>query len=169
MPQDIYLFNDTVKLNIGYGDLNKMESPSEIEKAAKNAYAHEFISSHKFKMGYDQVVGEKGVKVSTGQRQRIAIARAFLRNQSIKILILDEVTSALDSKSEKRIQGSMISLKRGKTTFIIAHRLSTIKNADKIIVLDKEGIAQIGKHNELVNIEGPYKDFVKLQSLSGVI
>ena len=169
VPQDICLFNDTIKLNVGYGDLNKMESPSEIEKAAKSAHAHEFISSHKFKMGYDQVVGEKGVKVSTGQRQRIAIARAFLRNQSIRILILDEVTSALDSKSEKKIQESLKSLKRGKTTFIIAHRLSTIKNADKIIVLDKEGVAQIGKHDELVNTEGPYKEFVKLQNLSGII
>ena len=107
------------------------------------------------------------MKVSTGQRQRVAIARAFLRNSKIKILILDEVTSALDSRSEQKIQEALSELKRGKTTFIIAHRLSTIMNADKIIVLDGAGVAQIGKHHDLIKQDGPYRQFVQLQNLQG--
>lgn len=169
VPQDVFLFNDTVQLNIGYGDLSQAQNLASVEGAARSAYAHEFITSRKFKDGYTTIVGEKGVKVSTGQRQRIAIARAFLRNSKIKILILDEVTSALDSESEKHIQKSLADLKKDKTTFIIAHRLSTIKNADKIVVLDQGGVAEIGKHEELIRNNGPYKRFVNLQSLDTVV
>lgn len=165
VPQDVYLFNDTIKLNIAYGDVRRFDDLEEIKEAAKAAYADEFISSAKFDRDYETVVGEKGVKVSTGQRQRVAIARAFLRNSKIKILILDEVTSALDSKSEQKIQESLNELKKGKTTFIIAHRLSTIMNADKIIVLDNGRVAQIGQHDTLLKQEGPYRQFVQLQNL----
>ncbi|MDP3731322.1 MAG: ABC transporter ATP-binding protein [bacterium] len=165
VPQDIYLFNDTIKLNIAYGDVRRFDDLEEIKEAAKAAYADEFISSAKFDRDYETVVGEKGVKMSTGQRQRVAIARAFLRNSIIRILILDEVTSALDSRSEQKIQESLNELKKGKTTFIIAHRLSTIMNADKIIVLDQGRVVQIGKHDHLLKQEGPYRQFVKLQNL----
>jgi len=166
VPQDVNLFNDSVRLNIAYGNLSILHDNSAIEEASSDAYAHEFITGPKFKGGYDQVVGERGVKVSTGQRQRIAIARAFARNKNTRILILDEVTSALDSESEKHIQEALHNLKQGKTTFIIAHRLSTIKNSDKIIVMDKDGIAEIGSHTELMKNNGSYKKFVDLQSLS---
>lgn len=165
VPQDVTLFNDTIKLNIGYGDIDRMDSPEEIKRAAKFAYADEFIEAPRFKDGYDQIVGERGIKVSTGQRQRIAFARAIIRSNKLKILILDEVTSALDSKSEKYIQESLNELKKGKTTLIIAHRLSTIKNADKIVVLNEGGIAEIGTHQELIARGGVYKQFVDLQSL----
>lgn len=168
VSQDIMLFNDTVKMNIAYGDISKLEEQEEIEAAAYAANAHDFILSEKFKDGYDQVVGEKGVKVSTGQRQRLAIARALTRNSKIKILIFDEITSALDSKSEKRIQESLVELKKGKTTFIIAHRLSTIKAADRIVVLDNGRIVEVGNHQELLAREdGVYRKMVGLQSLQG--
>ncbi len=169
VPQDVQLFNDNIKINIAYGDLEKLDSMESIRRAAENAYAHDFITGSRFKNGYDQVVGERGVKVSTGQRQRIILARAFLRNANTKILILDEVTSALDSESERRIQEALSELKKGKTTFIIAHRLSTIRNADKIIVLDKSGVAEIGTHEELIRRDGVYKKFVRLQSIGHAV
>lgn len=163
VPQDVWLFNDTVRLNIAYGDLSRHDSLEEIKKAANEAYAHHFIASARFKDGYDQMVGERGIKVSAGQRQRLAIARAFLRQAQTRLLILDEITSALDAESEEHIQRSLEELTKNKTTFIIAHRLSTIRRADKILVLDGGKIAQMGCHNELIKQEGPYRRLVKLQ------
>ena len=169
VPQDVQLFNDNIKINIAYGDLDQLDSMESIQRAAEDAYAHDFITGSRFKNGYDQIVGERGVKVSTGQRQRIILARAFLRNANTKILILDEVTSALDSESERHIQEALTELKKGKTTFIIAHRLSTIRNADKIIVLDKSGVAEVGTHNELIRQNGIYNKFVELQSIGHAV
>ena len=159
VPQEVALFNNTVKENIRYGKPGATDA--EIKKTAEIANASEFIK--KFPQGYNQVVGERGIKLSTGQKQRIAIARALLRNP--KILILDEATSALDSVSEKLVQEGLNSLMKGRTSFIIAHRLSTIRGADKILVLKKGRIVEIGKHEELIKKpNGIYREFWKLQS-----
>lgn len=158
MPQDITLFNNTVKNNIRYGSFPATDD--EIILAAKMAHADHFINA--FPKKYDQLVGERGIKLSTGQRQRIALARAFLRNP--KILILDEPTSALDARSEAYIQDALQKLMKNKTTFIIAHRLSTVRKADKIIVLEKGRIAEIGKHENLIQKEdGIYRKLYELQ------
>lgn len=159
VPQEVMLFNDTIRNNIGYGRVGATNE--EIRWAAQAANAQEFIE--KFPKKYDQVVGERGIKLSTGQKQRVAIARALLRNP--KILILDEATSALDSQSEKLVQEALAHLIKGKTTFIIAHRLSTIHHADKIIVMDKGKIAQTGTHEELIRQEGLYKHLCSLQHI----
>lgn len=159
VPQEVMLFNDTVLNNIRYA--KPKASEKEVKEAAKMANAHEFIM--KFSKGYRQVVGERGIKLSTGQKQRIAIARAVLRNP--RILILDEATSALDSESEKLIQEALKKLVEGRTTFIIAHRLSTIQNADKIIVLENGKIAEMGRHEDLMkNPDGIYRNFWELQT-----
>lgn len=158
VPQDIVLFNDTVKNNIRYGSFSATDE--NIIWAAKMAHADHFIKA--FPKKYEQIVGEKGIKLSTGQRQRIALARAFLRNP--KILILDEPTSALDAVSEKYIQNSLEKLMKSKTTFIIAHRLSTVRKADKIIVLEKGRIVETGKHQNLIEKEnGIYRKLYELQ------
>ncbi len=158
VPQEVTLFNDTVFNNIRYGSFDKSEE--EVKKAAKIAYASEFIEN--FPKKYKQVVGWRGIKLSAGQKQRIAIARAVLRDP--KILILDEPTSALDAKSENFIQESLRELMKGRTTFIIAHRLSTVREADKIIVLDKGRVMEQGRHEELLKIEsGVYKRLYDLQ------
>ena len=158
VPQDIILFNDTVKNNIKYGSFGASEEA--VVEAAGFAHADEFISN--FSKKYEQLVGERGVKLSMGQKQRIALARAFLRNP--RILILDEPTSALDSKSEKYIQESLKELMENRTTFIIAHRLSTVRKADKIIVLEKGMIAESGSHEELMEIPGGiYRNLYELQ------
>ncbi|KKR75519.1 MAG: ABC transporter related protein, partial [Parcubacteria group bacterium GW2011_GWB2_40_8] len=131
-----------------------------IEEAAKKAHALEFIE--KFPKKWKQIVGERGVKLSVGQKQRVSIARAILRNP--KILILDEPTSALDAKSEMIIQKSLEELMQGRTTFIIAHRLSTVRKADKIIVFEKGGIMEQGKHDELIRVpDGVYRKLYELQ------
>ncbi|MEK7147015.1 MAG: ABC transporter ATP-binding protein, partial [Patescibacteria group bacterium] len=130
VPQEILLFNDTVKNNIKYGKFDA--SDAEVMEAARFAHADEFIEN--FSKKYNQLVGERGIKLSTGQKQRIAIARAILRNP--RILILDEPTSALDAKSEQFITESIEKLMKGRTTFIIAHRFSTVRKADLILVLD---------------------------------
>ena len=159
VPQEVVLFNDTIKKNIQYGKLSATDK--EIKYAAKMVNASEFIE--KFPKKYNQVVGERGIKLSVGQKQRIAIARALLRNP--KILILDEATSALDSVSEKLVQEGLNNLIKGRTSFIIAHRLSTIKNADKILVLKDGRIVEIGKHEELIKKpNGVYREFWELQS-----
>ncbi len=159
VPQEVLLFHDTIKNNISYGRLDA--TAKEIIEAAKAANAHEFIES--FPKKYEQLVGERGIKLSTGQKQRIAIARAILRNP--KILILDEATSALDSHSEKLVQEALRHLIKGRTTFVIAHRLSTIQHADKIIVLEKGKIVEMGKHENLMkNPKGIYRNFWELQS-----
>jgi len=152
VPQDVILFGGTIRENIAYGKPNA--SQDEIEEAAKKANAHSFIES--FPEKYNTLVGERGVKLSGGQRQRIAIARAVLKNPSI--LILDEATSSLDSESERLVQEALDTLMEGRTSLIIAHRLSTIRNADKIVVLDKGKVAELGTHQELLNIEhGVYR------------
>jgi len=158
VPQDIILFNDTVKNNIRYGSFG--ETDGKMKEAAKLAHADEFIEN--FSKKYEQMAGERGIKLSMGQKQRIALARAFLRNP--RILILDEPTSALDAKSEKYIQESLRNLMHGRTTFIIAHRLSTVREADKIIVLDKGAVAEIGNHDELMKKpDGIYRKLYELQ------
>ncbi|MEK7087602.1 MAG: ABC transporter ATP-binding protein [Patescibacteria group bacterium] len=158
VPQDITLFNDTVKNNIKYGSFEATDE--QIVWAAKMAHADHFINA--FPKKYDQIVGEKGIKLSTGQRQRIALARAFLRNP--KILILDEPTSALDARSESYVQDALTKLMKNKTTLIIAHRLSTVRKADKIIVLEKGRIVEMGRHEELMPKEsGVYRKLYDLQ------
>jgi len=162
VPQDLSLLNDTIKLNIAYGDVERITDDSAIENVAKASYAHNFIIGERFVSGYNQIVGERGVKLSAGQKQRVAIARALLRDP--KILILDEATSALDSESEMYVQQALEVLIKSRTTFIIAHRLSTVKKADKIVVMHDGGIAEVGKHDELMALGGIYKKLVDLQS-----
>ncbi len=159
VPQDPTLFNDTVEMNIKYGNFGK--SKEAIKKAAEKAHAAEFIE--KFPKKYNQRVGWLGVKLSAGQKQRIAIARVILRNP--KILILDEPTSALDAESERYIKESLKELMKNRTTLIVAHRLSTVRAADKILVLDRKKIAEIGSHDELIKKpKGIYRRFYELQT-----
>ncbi len=158
VPQEVVLFNDTVRNNIAYG--KKDATDKEIVEAAKIAHANEFIEE--FTDKYKQIVGERGIKLSTGQKQRIAIARAVLRNP--KILILDEATASLDTETEKFVQEALHSLMKGRTTFVIAHRLSTIQEADKIIVFEKGRIVEEGDHAELIAHGGVYKKLCELQS-----
>jgi len=148
VQQDVYMFSGTVLENIEYG--RPGASREEVIEAAKLAGAHEFISG--LEKGYDSYVGEHGLKLSGGQKQRISIARVFLKNPPI--LILDEATSALDNESERLVQKSLETLMKGRTTFTIAHRLTTIRNADEIIVLTDEGIAEQGSHETLMGLEG---------------
>jgi ATP-binding cassette subfamily B protein len=150
VPQEPLLFHRTIQENIAYG--NPAASRQQIEKAAKLAYAHDFIM--KLPEGYDTVVGERGVKLSGGQRQRIAIARAILKNAPI--LVLDEATSALDSESEKAIQKALWELMQDKTAVVVAHRLSTIQRMDRILVLDDGKIIEDGNHDELLKEDGLY-------------
>lgn len=150
VQQDVYLFAGTVYDNIAYG--NPKATKEEIIEAAKLAGAHEFISE--LNEGYDTYVGERGVKLSGGQKQRISIARVFLKNP--KILILDEATSALDNESEYLVSKSLERLAKGRTTLTIAHRLTTIQNADRILVLNENGIVEEGNHKELLEQKGVY-------------
>lgn len=150
VQQDVYLFSGTVRDNIRYGKEDATDE--EIIKAAELAGATEFIKD--LPEGFDTYIGERGVKLSGGQKQRISIARVFLKNPPI--LILDEATSALDNKSEAIVQTSLEKLSKGRTTLTIAHRLSTIINADKILVLTYDGIAERGSHKELLAKKGVY-------------
>ncbi|MDA0691576.1 MAG: ABC transporter transmembrane domain-containing protein [Nitrospinae bacterium] len=159
VPQETLLFGGSIRENILYGKLDATEE--ELVDAAKSANAHEFIL--KQENGYDTLVGEKGVKLSGGERQRIAIARALLKNP--RILVLDEATSALDNRSEALIQEAMERLMAGRTTLIIAHRLSTVRNVDKIIVLDKGRVVEVGRHNELLENESLYYDLFTTKML----
>ncbi len=151
VSQEVVLFNDTVAANIAYGQMREVPE-EEIVAAARAAHALEFI--REMPQGLHTLVGEKGVRLSGGQRQRIAIARALLKNAPL--LILDEATSALDSESERHVQAALETLMRGRTTLVIAHRLSTIEKADRIVVLQKGGIAEIGTHRELLAKGGAY-------------
>lgn len=144
VQQDVFLFTGTIYDNIIYG--NPDASEDQVVEAAKNASIHDFIMT--LPEGYDTYIGEKGVKLSGGQKQRISIARLFLKNPPL--LILDEATSALDNETEIMIQKSLEDLSTGRTTMVIAHRLSTIKNADEIVVLTSEGIAERGSHERLL-------------------
>jgi subfamily B ATP-binding cassette protein MsbA len=159
VTQELILFNDSVRNNIAYG-LEEMPLEKVIE-AAKAAKAHEFIM--KLPSGYETSIGEKGGLLSSGERQRLAIARALLKNPPI--LILDEATSALDSESEKLIQTALANVMKDRTTFIIAHRLSTVRSADRIFVIDKGRIAEIGNHAQLLRRKGIYKKLYDLQFL----
>ena len=151
VPQETFLFSGTILSNIKYS--RRDATFEEIVEAAKQANAHEFIEN--LSDGYNTEIGERGVKLSGGQKQRIAIARAILENP--QILILDEATSALDNESEKLVQDALEKLMEGKTTFVIAHRLTTIENSNKIVVIQKGEIKEIGNHNELLNKNGIYK------------
>jgi len=150
VQQDVYLFSGTVRENIAYGRENATDE--EIRTAARMAGAEEFINE--LPNGYDSYIGERGVKLSGGQKQRLSIARVFLKNP--KMLILDEATSALDNESEVLVGKSLEDLAKGRTTLTIAHRLTTIQNADRIIVLDKNGIEEEGTHEELLKKQGMY-------------
>lgn len=159
VQQDVYLFAGTVYENIAYGKPGA--SREEVEQAAKNANAHEFIMQ--LPNGYDTDIGQRGVKLSGGQKQRISIARVFLKNPPI--LIFDEATSALDNESEKVVQESLEKLAKNRTTFVIAHRLTTIQNAEKILVLTEEGIAESGTHRELLEKGGIYEKLYHMHSV----
>lgn len=158
VEQDVYLFSGSVKQNIAYGRPGATDE--EIENAARLADAYDFIMS--LPNGFDTYVGERGIKLSGGQKQRISIARVFLKNPPI--LILDEATSALDNESELLVRNSLMRLTKGRTTLTIAHRLTTVKNADRIIVLTDDGIAEEGTHAELYEKGGIYADMYKLYS-----
>lgn len=151
VQQDVYLFAGTIFENIAYGKPHATRE--EVIQAAKNANAHEFIMS--FPNGYDTDIGQRGIKLSGGQKQRLSIARVFLKNPPI--LIFDEATSALDNESERVVQESLEKLAKNRTTFVIAHRLTTIQNAEKILVLTEEGIAESGSHKELLEKGGIYE------------
>lgn len=156
VQQDVYLFSGTIRENIAYGKPGASEE--EIMEAARRANIHEFISE--LPDGYDTFVGERGARLSGGQKQRISIARVFLKNPPI--LILDEATSALDNESERWIQKSLEELSEGRTTITIAHRLSTIRNADEIIVITEDGIAERGTHEQLLEQNGIYAHYSRM-------
>ncbi|MCJ8044753.1 ABC transporter ATP-binding protein [Blautia sp. NSJ-166] len=156
VQQDVYLFDGTIKDNIAYGKPGATDD--EIIKAAKCASIHDFIME--LPDGYDTYVGERGTRLSGGQKQRISIARVFLKNPPI--LILDEATSALDNESERWIQKSLEELSKNRTTITIAHRLSTIRDADEIIVITEDGIAERGTHAELLEKNGLYAAYYNM-------
>lgn len=157
VSQDTMLFDETVKYNIAYG--RPAATDDEIVEAAKAAYAHDFIM--RLPEGYETIIGENGVKLSGGERQRLAIARAILRDPPI--LILDEATSSLDSESERIVQMALSNLMKNRTTLVIAHRLSTIQKADRIVVMERGSIVEIGSHQELLARNGVYKRLHAMQ------
>jgi ATP-binding cassette subfamily B protein len=158
VPQDTVLFNDTIRYNIAYGKPGATED--EIVQAAKLAQVHDFVL--RLPEGYDTRVGERGLKLSGGEKQRVAIARTILKNP--RILILDEATSALDTGTEQEIQSALRSLARDRTTLIIAHRLSTVVDADQILVLDQGRVVERGTHHELLGLDGVYARMWALQA-----
>jgi subfamily B ATP-binding cassette protein MsbA len=159
VAQETFLFNDTVANNIRYGRRNA--TVNEVREAARNALADDFIQASPG--GFETMIGERGLKLSGGQRQRIAIARALLKDAPI--LILDEATSHLDTESETLVQRALANLMAGRTVIVIAHRLSTIRRADKIAVVDRGRITEIGSHEELVAGGGIYQRLHELQYL----
>ena len=162
VPQDTVLFNDTVRYNIAYGRTDATEA--EVEQAAKAAHIHDFISATP--KGYDTMVGERGLKLSGGEKQRVAIARTLLKDPPI--VIFDEATSALDSANERAIQAELQSAAQNKTTLVIAHRLSTVVDAHEILVLDAGRIVERGAHSELLALNGRYAQMWALQQSSEV-
>jgi len=157
VPQDTVLFNDTIYYNICYGHPDCTRE--EVEQAARLARIHDFIMA--LPLGYETTVGERGLKLSGGEKQRVAIARTILKNPHI--LLFDEATSALDTRTEQEIQRSLEEVSRGRTTLVIAHRLSTIVNADEIVVLDRGRVAERGRHGELLAKDGMYADMWRRQ------
>lgn len=158
VSQDIVLFNDTIANNLAYGQLREC-SREEVLQAAEAAHVADFVND--MPDGFDTVVGDRGVLLSGGQRQRVAIGRALLKNAPV--LILDEATSSLDTKSERRIQDALERLMADRTTLVIAHRLSTVENADQIIVLDQGRVVEAGTHRELLDAEGLYAALYHMQ------
>ena len=157
VQQDVFLFTGTLRENIAYGKLGATDE--EIKQAAQQAHMVDFINE--LPEGYDTQVGERGFKLSGGQKQRIAIARMFLKNPPI--LVLDEATSALDTETEMIIQKALNDLAKNRTTLVIAHRLATIKNADRIMVVTKDGIAEEGSHDELIKQDGIFANLHRIQ------
>ena len=157
VTQEMILFNDTVRNNICYGRPNV--SKEELESVAQAALASEFIQ--RMPQGYDTVIGDRGERLSGGQRQRLAIARALLKNSPI--LILDEATSELDTESEQLVQKALSNLMTGRTVIVIAHRLSTVRRADKIVVIDRGRIRELGTHQDLIRKGGIYQRLHELQ------
>ena len=160
IQQDVFMFAGTIRENIRYGRPDATDA--EVEEAAKRAEIHSEIMA--MPKGYDTYIGERGVMLSGGQKQRVSIARVFLKNPPI--LILDEATSALDSVTEQKIQSSLEELSRGRTSIIIAHRLSTIRNADRIAVVEGEGIVEMGSHTELMAKNGVYAALQRAQQMA---
>jgi subfamily B ATP-binding cassette protein MsbA len=157
VSQDAFLFNTSIAENIAYGQTNV--DFDRIRQAAQAAYAHEFIEE--LPEGYETIVGERGVKLSGGQKQRITIARAILKNPSL--LILDEATSALDTESEAIVQKALNNLMQNRTSIVIAHRLSTVISADRIVVMNRGEIMDVGKHEELLQRCGVYANLYRIQ------
>ena len=157
VPQECILFDDTLYNNVAFSNPNA--SRAEVMRAFRFAQLDRFIASLPEKE--KTIVGERGVKLSGGEKQRVSIARAILANK--KILVLDEATSALDSKTEHEIQNDLAELMKGRTAIIIAHRLSTIMRADKIVVMDKGSIVQVGTHRQLISRSGIYRELWSLQ------
>jgi ATP-binding cassette, subfamily B, bacterial len=157
VQQDVFLFTGTIKENIAYGKLNAKDD--EIFEAARRAHLEKFITS--LPEGYETQIGERGLKLSGGQKQRMAIARMFLKNPPI--LILDEATSALDTETELVIQEALTELAKNRTTLVIAHRLATIRNADRIVVVTEDGIAEEGGHDELIEQDGIFANLHRVQ------
>jgi ABC transporter fused permease/ATP-binding protein len=160
VAQEPVLFSGTIRDNIGYG--RDGASVAEIERAARDAHAHDFIA--KFPDGYATVIGERGTKLSGGQKQRIALARALLANP--RVLILDEATSSLDAESEAAVQAALARLMQDRTTIIVAHRLSTVRDADRIVVIDGARVVEQGRHDELMARRGTYHRLVEHQLIA---
>jgi len=161
VPQDTVLFNDTVEYNIAYGKPGA--SRAAVEEAAASAHIHSFIAATP--KGYATMVGERGLKLSGGEKQRVAIARTLLKNPPI--LIFDEATSALDSANERAIQAELQNVARNKTTLVIAHRLSTVVDAHEILVMDAGRIVERGNHTALLALNGRYAQMWALQQQGG--
>ena len=157
VSQDVILFDDTVRANVAYANMNASEE--QIKRACDFAAASDFIEE--LPNSYETIIGENGVRLSGGQKQRISIARAFLKNSPI--ILLDEATSSLDAESEEKIQNAVLNLTKNKTTLVIAHRLSTIIRADKIIIVNRGKIIDVGTHNELLKNSTIYKNLYSKQ------